>query len=774
MRAALRWIRADLRTHRLPALLVVLATAGTAAALLLAGTLLDSVSGPWQRQFARADGIHVWIETRTDHADTRLALLPGVTGIAGPYPATTADLTGRAGTPVNGTPPSLNLRAADPTPTSLSHPLQATGHWLDPAHPDGVVLERSLATATWLRTGDRITVRGPDGREHALTVLGTADSPDRARYPDLRPGLVWVLPSTLDLVQPDSERLNHAVGLQLAHPPDADYFAQRAVNALGSEQVTHIATWTDARDSHQRESRPSGLLLGLCGLAALLAAALAIAGAAGGRIRGRQGDIATLKVMGFTPRGIAGMLVLQHLMLASAGLLLGIAGAFAAARLLPSLTPQAGAPATPWTAWSELLGGARVCLLATVACFAAVAFASAVPALGASRVPAVPPSGPAPGEDGPPRTARLSLLHRLPPAVVLGVRGALRGRRRSVLAAARLAVPVAAATLALTTWSTLDRLDHTFTGGPAADILTVRAVPAPDPLPAQLAADPNVTAVHPGLEREALGPGQSATVTLRAIGTTDHPYPFKIVEGRTTRSSNEAVAGQGALDLLGIHVGQWTRITIDGTPRILHIVGRTIEPDRGGRVITATLDALTDADASQPAPDYYAVTLRPGARADSVAGSHPDRLTAQTVPGLTNLGTLRAAVIGLVALLALIGLAELLTLAATALRAHRQDLVLLRTLGLTPRQATSLVVIRSATVALFGVCLGVVVGIPLALALINEQGDSTGVGAGLAQAPSAGALALLIVTAVTGAVAASVLPAVRAAHQPPGDVLQDL
>ncbi|MEV6207813.1 FtsX-like permease family protein [Kitasatospora sp. NPDC051914] len=775
MRAALRWIHADLAANRLPALLVVLATAGVSAALLLAGALLNNVTGPWQRQFARADGAHVWIETRTEHADTALALLPGVTAIAGPYPTATATVTARNGQPVTGPALPLALRAADPQPPAVSTPLPSSGSWLDTAHPDGIVLEHSLAAAAWARPGDLLTLRGPDGQVHTLTVRGIADSPDRARYPDLRPGLAWVLPGTLDAVQPAAERRGHAVGLRLAHPADADYTAQRAVTALGGDTVTRVATWTDARDSHERESRPAGLLLGLCGLAALAAAALAVAGAAAGRIGARLGDIATLKALGFTPAGITRMFVLQHLLLAGAGLFLGGIGALTAAALLPALAPEPGVSTTPWSLWQAVFGSGPLAVLAAPACLLTVALASALPALRAARVPAVPPADGEPAADRPPRPARLALLRRMPPALVLGVRGAVRGRSRTALAAVRIAVPIVACTLALTAWSTLDGLGRTATAGSPAT-LTVRAAGPADPLPAALAADPAVSGVHPGAEREALAPGQSATVTLRALGTTDRPYPFDVVEGRPVRAVNEAVAGQGALDLLGIRVGQWARVTTDGTPRILHVVGRVVEPDRGGRIVSTALDTLADAATADPQPDYWTITLRPGADpgrvSTALATAFPGRLDVRpTSAPFTGLATLRAAVVGLVALLALITLAELLTVAAAALRAHRRDLALLRTIGLTPRQAMALVVTRCATVALLGALLGTAVGVPLALALIDAQGAATGVGAGLAHTPSAAALAALVLAAVAAAAGTAALPALRAAREPAGEAL---
>ncbi len=53
-------------------------------------------------------------------------------------------------------------------------------------------------------------------------------------------------------------------------------------------------------------------------------------------------------------------------------------------------------------------------------------------------------------------------------------------------------------------------------------------------------------------------------------------------------------------------------MTVEGRPQILHIVGRSIEPESGGRVISTTLDALGDAD-PQLRPDFHALVLAGGA-----------------------------------------------------------------------------------------------------------------------------------------------------------------
>ena len=160
-------------------------------------------------------------------------------------------------------------------------------------------------------------------------------------------------------------------------------------------------------------------------------------------------------------------------------------------------------------------------------------------------------------------------------------------------------------------------------------------------------------------------------------------------------------------------------------------------------------------------------------------GSDPDRIRA-ALPTATGLGAaldvrpspdaaagltgLRGSVIGLVALLALIATAELLTTAAGGIRDHRHDLALLRAVGLTPRQAGATMGVRGAALALCGVLLGVVLGIPLAEHLINLQGRDDGIGAGIAHAPSLTAVLVLAAVTTLAAGATSAVPALRTAR----------
>jgi putative ABC transport system permease protein len=230
------------------------------------------------------------------------------------------------------------------------------------------------------------------------------------------------------------------------------------------------------------------------------------------------------------------------------------------------------------------------------------------------------------------------------------------------------------------------------------------------------------------------------------------------------------VAGQGALDVMHIKVGQWVRVVAAGAPHILHIVGRSIEPDHNGETLSVGLDTL-DGPSGPPQPQYYALTLRPGAvpgavKADVLRASH-GRVEVQSVTDPADgLGTVRMAAAGLIALLVLIGLTELFTTTSLSLREHTRDIGVLRTIGLTPRQITAIIITSTALLAAAAVVTGSLLGIAVSDWLINLQGAASGMGAGIAQPPPPAVLLLSGTLAIALAAAFCALPAARAARAP--------
>ncbi|WP_146064672.1 FtsX-like permease family protein, partial [Streptomyces sp. SM1] len=350
-------------------------------------------------------------------------------------------------------------------------------------------------------------------------------------------------------------------------------------------------------------------------------------------------------------------------------------------------------------------------------------------------------------------------------------------RPRSLGAVGRLALPLLLIVVALSAWTTIDRFHSSPERMGLPTALGVRADTSLGDLAtrALLERDPQVAAAYPGVEVAALVPGQTATIALRGLGTHREPYPFTLAEGRAARGPDEAVAGQGLLDLLHVRVGDWVRMTVGDQPQILHIVGRSIEPENAGRVISTSLDTLRANDPDLR-PSLYQLRLHPGADPDAVAArlatAGRGHLDVHTVANPADgLSPLRAVVLGLIAILALIGLIELLTAIGGTVREGERDLLALKAIGLSPRQITAVTVTATAGTALGAVLLAMAVGLPLAHWLIDAQGRSSGIGAGIAQGPSPVLLLLLGTAAVLGAAALAALPAARAARHRLADTL---
>ncbi|MFH8470028.1 FtsX-like permease family protein [Streptomyces sp. NPDC017991] len=759
MRATLRWAHADLRSHRGEALFIVLATAGIVASLLLATALFGYATNPWQRVFTQSQGAHVWIHTGPSADAAGLTELDGVASVAGPYPTAAATLASR------GTRASVELRGTVDRPAT-GRPLLTSGRWLDSGVPDGVVLESGLARTLWAEPGDTLTV---PGATRTLTVLGIADSAEPRYRPGERPGLVWALPA---VVRSADGRGGQVTGLRLTDPDDTDYAVQRAVTLLGAKAVTDVSHWQQARAEAQGGNRLLGQVLGLFGLAALLAAALAVHGAIGTRIRGHLRDISVLKAIGFTPAQVVRIFLLQHVAFA----LLGAVLAAALIQALGSRTP--GRLGDAVGVWQGLPGHTPALLGVPLAAVLFIAATTGLAAWRAGQVPPVPGlRAAAPLGGGLSGLSRGALGLRLPSALVLGWHKAFTRRPRSLAAVARLALPLLLIVVAMSAWTTIDRFQHSPDRIGLAAALTVRAddsLTDPD-VRALLARDPEVAAVHPGVEVAALVPGQTGTIALRGLGTREDPYPFALAEGRPARGPDEAVAGQGLLDLLDVRVGDWVRMTVGAQPQVLHIVGRSIEPENGGRVISTSLDTLRENDPGLEAA-LYQLQLRPGADPHRVGAELTEAahggLSAHAVPNPADgLSPLRGVVVGLIAVLALIGLIELLTAIGGTVREGERDLLALKAIGLTPRQITAITVTATGCTALAAVVVGTALGVPLAHWLIDAQGRSSGIGAGIAQGPSPALLALFATAAVLGAAALAALPASRAAHRRLADTL---
>ena len=525
-----------------------------------------------------------------------------------------------------------------PVLPAMSAPLVVAGTWLRSSAPDGVVLEASFAQAVHVGVGDQITVYGIDGTTVQMRVIGIADTADQGFYPQWTPGLIWVQHRLLTQVEPSASETHEIVDLRLYD--NSAVATGQVVQTIwnlynGSSEnsaVERYSTWQQVKDSMASNDRLLGLLLALFGIIALVAAPCAIANVTAGRVLVQRQDIAMLKALGFTPGQVVRMLLAEQTLLGAAGAALGLV----AARIMTSpefVRPPDGTPVglAPLSGtWMALIGVGTVLT---------VAIATVIPAWWAGRVSPVAAVQPSPPRGHLSLIARLGLLVHLPAALVLGARDSLTRRLSAGLTVFGLAIPLAMITIALTCWSTIDG----FTSNPgkiglASAVTVSQGGLDSKQMLALIGQDHQVLASYPGAQFVTLLPGDNGTFIARAMGTSSRPYPFQPVQGRMFHAANEAVAGQGFLDLMHIGVGAWIKPTIDGVPVILHIVGRTIEPDNNGDVLDFGLDALNDAGSAPPqlvyrsGPEARCVGRRgPGPAARRVA--RPARRAGRGQPG---------------------------------------------------------------------------------------------------------------------------------------------
>jgi putative ABC transport system permease protein len=451
----------DLRRHAGQAALLLLVIAATTTTLTLALVLHGVTDNPWHRTFAATNGpdavaqmvqaTNGTIELPPGPKPTggpfgagaeplrKLAHAAGVTGYSGPYLTVNPTLV------ANGTTIAVFAQGRPTANTGIDRPYLTAGTWV---RPGGVVLDRNLADALGTGPGDAVTLDG-----HAFHVVGTAVT--AAQGQTWIPGVVWVTEADARGLVSHRDPAGYTLNLRLADPAAAQQFA--LTQSTGSVFIT---PWQLVQRSDTKVITivQVVMLVGtwLLGLLAVASVAVMV----GGRMADQTKRVGLLKAVGATPKLVAVVLLAEHLLLALAATVAGLAVGWLVAPLLSSpsdaLLGAAGAPSL--TATTVLVA------VAVAGCVAVLA--TLVPAIRAARASTIRSlTGPA----RPPRRrpALNALSARLPVPLLLGLRLAARRPRRSVLAAVSLVITVAMIVAALTMRYGFDlRNSGTFNGAP--------------------------------------------------------------------------------------------------------------------------------------------------------------------------------------------------------------------------------------------------------------------------------------------------------------------
>ncbi|GAA3812998.1 ABC transporter permease [Amycolatopsis tucumanensis] len=770
MSAVWRVARAAVGRRRLQTAVIGLVVTISTATIVLALGLLVSSSAPFDRaheQQSVADLVAAFDRTQvTDDQLTRAAA--GAEAVAGPLAQLTLDTSQSA----QRVGPSLTtVGRADP-----GGPVDRVdvweGRWA--AAPGEIVLNLVPGT-TLVPLGSRIEVPG----QPALTVVGFAYSVSASAD-------AWVTPAQAAALQPTASQVLYRFA---AAATAADIAAGQAAVTAGLPPGALLGAQSYLTVKQQLVTEvgvyvPFLVVFGFLGLAV---AVLIVANVVGGAVVAGYRDIGMLKALGFTPDQVMGVYLVMVLVPSAAGCVLGtVLGNVVARPLLADAFQVFGAGAVGIDVWVDVA--------ALLGMPAVVALAALVSALRARRLPAAAAisagSAPRPGRALAVQR-RLSGL-RLPRSVSLGLGVPFARPARSGLTLAAVVLGVTTVTLAIGVTLSVnaynsavrpshpDRID-VVAGGPA---LSDGASPKPGAATTLTdAEDEALLRTTPGAELVAavatkivnvVGGQQTATIEF-SRGDSAALAP-QVTSGHWPDGPGQVAVPSRFLNQRGLAIGDTVTVELAGQRTPVRIVGVVLT--NNADTIFADWSTLTLLDPAARA-DTYTVELAPGTdqqayRAAIEAGDPgltvlpPRDGTSSQAVVLISSATLLTLVLGAVAAL---GVFNTVVLNA---RERRRDLGMLKSIGMTPRQVTVMLVTSMGALGLVGGLIGVPLGIlahrVVAPAMMRAaQSDVFGFVLDVYRAP---VVALLALAGIVIAVAGALIPARGAARTPIAAVLR--
>ena len=752
---------ADLRSHRLQTALILLILTAATATLALAATIQRSMNNPWERTFAESNGAHLSFFSDTAEVDlTSISRLEGVSATAGPFPVVWEHSLVK-----DHEKYSLLLYGMPSELPAVGRPLVTEGRWLAAEGEDEIVLDRSFARHLSLKVGDRVDILSRQGKV-TLSVVGLAVNSGWGLYPNFNPALVYVLQSTLARLETDADKWGSALWVRLFDPEASQEFQERAYALFPEGAIEESLDWHDIREWTNFTIKIMVLFLGVFSVFALFAVGFIVANAIGGVVLSQYREIGLLKAVGFTPGQVTLLFLIERLGL---GLVAGVAGLFLGTAIAPLfLRPTAellNAPAMP-------VYDPALYLAVLVGVEVIVALFTIWPAWRGGRIGTVQAItvGFARVRSKSSRLARLATRLRLPPVVALGVKDAFARPLRALLTIAGLALTVLTVTFSLGMETSI----QVFSRDPALrgipyDMAISRGYLSDVEARRILEAHSEVSAYYSITWGYAQVEGQTESINTRALGGAYDQFRIIIPEGRMFSAPGEAVVGMGLLDWLDLKVGDELRLTMDGKPLDLRIVGRYVEMNNMGQMAMYSLETLQQVD-PQAEPDAYALKLTPGADAQALEAAllreSSDQFNVEMVDKdpPKEIGQVRVVIFGLNIVLVSIGLISLFNTTLLGVRERLRDFGILKTVGLTPRQIVVSVMTGMSLLALLAVLVGIPLGLIVTRLLFDYLGRQMGMGAELGMIPPWWWLALLAPGALLVSILGSVIPARQAAQ----------
>ncbi|MET7935243.1 ABC transporter permease [Streptomyces sp. NPDC005322] len=716
MSAVWRASRAAVRRRRLQTSVIGVVVLVSSMALVVALGLLDVVSGPFDQLFGRVHGAHVvatFDAAKVSGAQlARTAHRPGVRASAGPFPEAVIEMPENAASEMPGMAPGplTVVGRADPGGPVDRLDLFA-GHWA--TGPGQIVLALpdapGIGSGPHSPLGKRIQLPG----QRPLSVVGLASSMSGTAE-------AWVSPRQIAALHPTTYQMLYR--FDRAATPRQVTEGTAAVTA-GLPSGSMVAHQSYLTLKAQVAANPNTFVpfLMAFGILGLLVAILIVGNVVSGAVVSGFRHIGVLKCLGFTPNQVVAVYLVMVCVPATAGAAVGTALGGVVAR---PLLHQVFQGAQLGTANVEPTIGSWAYATAAVGMPMTVLLAALIPALRAHRLSAARAisAGSAPQGGRGPAVQRWLTGVRLPRSVTLGLGLPFARPGRALLTVASVLLGVATVTFATGLSATMVSYGDVVQGVGKAQLTVWRGQPRFDqtaPHHDDAATQTLLRGLPHVADVAAVGffdvriLGRSEGVAIEGVRGGRSALPDDLARGRWMRGPGEVVASGRFLAKQGLRLGDsFTLSAVDGRQERVTLVGEVLSGREDWmRADWATVTALTpDAQANQ-----YWVRLARGADVSAYIkavraadpGLYPTKNTMVNADAVTVISAASALTL-MLTLVAAMGVFNTVVLSA---RERQRDLGMLKSIGMTPRQVTVMMVVSMAGLGLVGGLLGLPLGV---------------------------------------------------------------
>ncbi|MEU6217599.1 FtsX-like permease family protein [Streptomyces sp. NPDC047022] len=769
MSAVRRASRAAVKRRKLQTTIIGIVVLLSTATIVVALGLMAAAAAPFDDAFSQQHGAHVvatFDSSKVSDAQlTQMARSPGVKAAAGPFAEAIVNVPDA--TPGFSAGPMTVVDRSGPN-SPVDHLNLWAGRW--PTGPGEIVLNSPPFGRNASFPSDYVLPL-PDGSK--LRVVGYAYSVSQSAG-------AWVTPDQLMALHPRTSQMLYRFA---ASATDEDIRADVATVTAGLPQgsLTGSQSYLALRKTVAVQTDAYVPFLMTFGVLGLVVAILIVANVVSGAVVSGFRHIGVLKALGFTPNQVAAVYVLMISVPAVLGCLVGtVLGNLLAQPLLLSAFQGLGVQSVSLAYWVDavsLLGMPMV-----------VALAALGPALRAHRLsPAEAISaGSTPRAGRGLGVQRRLGASRLPRSVSLGLGQPFARPARTALTMAAIVLGVTTVTFAsglgktMTAYGNAEEHNGTYqvyvtVGGHRPD------QPAPtlsDARTESLMRSLGAVRVTASTWQNVKFAGSTQILNGQFLRGDSASLNYTMVKGHWLDGPGEIVVSGGFLRQRGLAVGD--RLTVDlGAKQVpVTIVGQLMANDPDGMLSNwATLTELApDQRASR-----YMVQLAPGTDADAFVtafkkasgpGLYPVKHTYELNQGTLSVVSFASLFTLMLAAVAALGVFNTVVLTT---RERRRNLGMLKSIGMTPRQVTLMMMSSMAALGAVGGVIGLPLGV-LAHRLVMPamaraaQIDLPGSMLDVWHAP------LLILLAFAGlviAVLGALIPARSAARLPIAEVLHN-